>query len=205
MKRTIILAIVMSLLLAILPVGLAFAATSADVTVTATPSYIAITNAPITWTINDLGTGSESGKGVIEPDTIYYANPTNDADDTVAPSSTVLDAECYFTITNTSSVPIDITVTWGDFTGGGADMTNSDTDGSNGTTTYGAFSWFSGDAYPGDKVVIKSTGSAVGKSALSAGSIKWGCEIETRTDVWSSGTSSTTGVGEYLTITATSS
>ncbi len=181
----------------------ALAAPSADITVTAAPSYIAITNAPGTWTINDLGTGSENGKGVIEPDTIYYANPVDGNTDTTPPSATVLDAECNFTITNSSTVATDITVTWGDFTGGGADMTNTDTDGSNGAATYGAFSWFSGDTYT-NKVVIKSTGSAVGKDALAATTdIKWGVEIETRTNAWTSGTASVNGAGEYLTVTAT--
>ncbi len=202
MKR-ILVGVLLALVLVLMPITPALAETSQDVTVTATPSYIAITNAPSTWTINDLGTGSENSKGVIAVDTIYYANPINDADDTTPPSATVLDAECNFTITNTSTVITNITVTWGSFTGGGADMTNSDTDGTNGATTYGAFSWFSGDTYSA-KVVIKSTGSSVGKANLAATTnIKWGVEIETRTNAWTSGTSSVNGAGEYLTVTAT--
>lgn len=127
--------------------------------------------------------------------TTYYANPLGD---TTPPSATVVDDECTFTITNPSSVAIDITVTWGSFTGGGADMTNSD-DGTNGATTYGAYSWFSGDLYS-SKVIIKSSGSSVGKDALAAtADIKWGAEILTRTDAWTGGTSSTS----TLTVTAT--
>jgi len=200
--RKAILSIVLALMLLVVFAVPIFAASSQDVTVTATPSFIAISNAPATWTINDLGTGTENGKGRILPNTTYYANPVDGDHDTTAPSSTVLDAECNFTITNTSTVAIDITVTWGDFTGGGADMTNSNA-GTNGATTYGAYSWFSGDSYA-SKVIIQDTGSAVGKNALAATTdIKWGAEILTRTDAWTSGTSSATTAGEHLTITAT--
>lgn len=81
MKRTIIVVIVMSLLLAILPVGLAFAATTADVTVRATPSFIGITNAPGT---NDFGS--------------------------ITAGATPGTASGYFTITNGSSVATDISI-----------------------------------------------------------------------------------------------
>lgn len=175
------------------------AETSQDVTVTAAPSYITVTNSPNTWTINGI-----DGSGNILPDTVYYANPAG-SDDTTPPSATVLDTECYFTADTTgSSVNTDLTVTCGDFTGGGADMTNSDSDGSNGATTYGMFCWYEGMTYS-SKVVVKSTGSADMKSNHAAGELDWGVEIETRTDAWSSGTSSTTGAGERLTITVTAS
>ena len=196
--RRLIVSLALALLLVCsfsLPV---FAATSAEVTVTATPSYIAITNSPNTWTINGI-----AGSSVILPDTIYYAK--GGANETTAPSSTVLDTECYFTVTNSSSVNIDLTVTCGDFTGGGADMTNSD-DGSNGATTYGMFCWYEGMTYA-SKVVVKSAASTamITNVAPATTELDWGVEIETRTNAWTSGTSSTTGVGEKLTITATAS
>ena len=82
MKRTIILAIVMSLLLAILPVGLAFADTSAEVEVTATPgSYVGIANSE---SVYDFGDITASG------------TPNTDTG--------------WATITNSSSVLIDITI-----------------------------------------------------------------------------------------------
>jgi len=173
--------------------------TSAEVTVTATPSYIAITNTPDTWTINGI-----TGSGVILVDTIYYAK--GGATETTPPSATVVDTECYFTVTNGSSVNIDLTVTCGDFTGGGADMTNSDSDGSNGATTYGMFCWYEDMTYA-EKVVVKSEGSGAMKAGVPPATteLDWGVEIETRTNDWTSGTASTTGVGEKLTITATAS
>lgn len=149
-----------------------------------------IANAPTTWTMNGL-----MGSGVIQIDTIYYANPQGD---TQAPASTVADADCNFTITNSSTMAIDLTCTMGSFSGGDANMTNSDT-GANGATTYGAYSWFSGILYA-NKVIIKSVGSDVGYDGLPATTdIKWGVEVETQTNEWAGGNSSTA----TLTITAT--
>jgi len=191
--KKLIISVVLAILLALIPASAVLAQLSQDVTVTATPAFISITNAPSTWTINGLTGGS----GVILVNTTYYANPEAGGN-TTAPSSTVVDTECNFTITNTSSVAIDITVTWGSFTGGDATMTNSDA-GTNGATTYGAYSWFSGDLYA-NKVIIQSSGSAVGKDGLAATTnIKWGAEILTRTGAWTGGTSSTS----TLTVTAT--
>ncbi len=81
MKRTIIVAIVTTLLLVMFPLGLALAATSDDVIVTATPSFIGITNAPGT---NDFGT--------------------------IVAGSTANTTDGFFTITNDSSVAIDIAI-----------------------------------------------------------------------------------------------
>lgn len=177
MKRLIstILAVVMLCTMAV-P---AWAATSQDVLVTAAPAYVSVTNAPSTWTLNGL-----TGSGKIAPDTIYYANPGGD---TVAPSATVIDGECNFTLTDGSSVSIDIYVNCDDFSGGDANMTNSNL-GTNGATEYGAYSWYSGMTYSG-KVIMKSSASSVLKSSHT-GNIKWGAEIETQTNDWAGGSSS---------------
>jgi hypothetical protein len=58
MKKTFIVAIVMSLLLAMFPIGLALAATTADVEVTATPGFVSITNAPGTFDFGVITQGS---------------------------------------------------------------------------------------------------------------------------------------------------
>jgi len=180
MKR-ILKAIAIALTLTILLTQGALAATSQDVTITATPSFISIANAPGTWTLNGI-----TGDSKIAINTVYYANPLGD---TTTPSATVADGECRFTITNTSSVAIDLTVNIGDFSGGDT-MTNGNT-GDNGATTFGAYSWFSGMTYSG-KVIAKSTGSAIMKDALApVTDIKWGAEIETRTNAWTSATQMT--------------
>ena len=155
------------------------AATSANVTVTATPAFISITNAPNTWELDGL-----TGDSRVAVDTLYYSNPLGD---TTAPAgANVVDAECRFTVTNTSTVAIDLHVNCGHFAGGDA-MQNSDT-GANGVGEYGAYSWASGAAYPGGKVVMKTAASLVMKDALAAlTDIKWGAEIETQSDAWASG------------------
>lgn len=185
--RKLILSLALALMLLVLSAVPAFALTSQDVTVTATPSFIGIANAPSAWDLNDASP--------VLVDTVYYANPEGT---TTPPSATVLDAECDFTITNSSTIATDLTVNCGDFAGGPT-MTNSDSDGSNGATTYGGFSWYSGMTYSG-KVVMKTTGSAVLKDALVAETnIKWGAEIETRTTAWDSGDE----MEATMTITAT--
>lgn len=170
------------LLVGMLSLTIPTIAQATDVTVTATPSYISFSSAPTTWTLNDI-----TGSGLIDEDTVYYANPLGD---TTAPSATVVDGECQFTWTNDSSVNIDITVNCGSFTGGDADMTNSGT-GSNSATAYGAYSWYSGMTYS-SKVIVKSSGSDTLYTTTSPGEDKkWGAEIETRTDTWTGSSSST--------------
>jgi len=190
-KLGLAIAIVTSLVMVLLPASPAFAATSADVVITAQPAFVGVTNAPATWLLNGINL-----TGVIEPDTIYYANPGTG--DNTSPSATVTAAECYFTLTNTSTVDIDVNVTCGNFTGGGADMTNSNS-GANGATTYGAYAWYSSMNYS-LKVIMKCTGSDDLITSHS-GNLDWGAEIETQTDAWSSGDNSTTN----MTINATAS
>jgi hypothetical protein len=183
----------MALALVLIPVGSAFAASSQDVTVTAHPLYLSITESQLTWAINGI-----TGSGLINPNTTYYAKGSTN--ETTAPSATVLGTECYFNVTcGAGATTCDLTVTWGAFTGGGAAMTNSN-GGGNGATTYGAYCWYEGLLYA-DKVIVKDAGSAkMYSTGLAAGnSLKWGVEIKTRTDDWSSGVDSTS----HLIITAT--
>jgi len=105
----------------------------------------------------------------------------------------VVDGECRFTITNTSSVATDLTVNFPHFTGGDA-MQNSD-DGIAGVGEFGAYSYCTGMTYSTGKVVAANSGSGVMKNALAATTnIKWGLTITTQTDVWTSGTSMTSTV-----------
>lgn len=181
------LALALVLLVSVLvPVGVVFAGDNADVTITATPSYIAITNAPNAWTV---------GTTTVLSNTTYYSNPLGDM---TVPSDPVVDGECRFTITNTSSVAIDLTVNMSHFSGGDA-MQNSDT-GSAGVGTFGAYSYCTGMTYSTGKVVAKTSSSAVMKDALAATTdIKWGLTVSTQTDAWTSGTAMTS----TATITAT--
>jgi hypothetical protein len=169
-----------------------FADDHAHITITATPLYLCITNSPNTWTMNDL-----VNHKAVHTDTVYYSNPLGD---TTAPPSTVNDSSCRFTVTCcVNATTVDLTVNVGNFSGGDFDMTNSN-DGSNGATTFDAYSWYSGMTYSG-KVIAKDTGStAMYTTGLAASStLKWGMEIETRTDAATGGNPSTA----TATITAT--
>ncbi len=191
MRRWLLGVLVAGLLAVVIAVPV-LAATSADVTITATPAYIEITNDLGTWTLNGL-----TGDSTIVENTIYYSNPGGD---TTPPSSTVVDGECRFTVTNAaaSSVNVDFTVDIGNFTGGSDPMTNGD-DGNNGVGTFGAYSWYSGQSYA-SKVVAKTTASAeLIPNIAPAATKKWGAEIETQTDVWTGGSASTA----TMTISAT--
>ena len=162
-------------------------ATSQDVTVTATPAFIAIANAPGAWSVNDVA--DATGK-VILPDTLYYSNPLGDT--TIPTVGGAVDGECRFTITNTSSVVTDLTVIFPDHAGGDA-STNSET-GANAATSFGAYSYFSGQIQ-GAWVVAKDTGSAAGLEDLAATTnIKWGLIYESQSDAWTSGTNMTSTV-----------
>ena len=177
------------------PVGIASALTSQNVTVTGTPSYVAITNTPSTWTINGLNASSPS-YGYMLVNTTYYSNPLGD---TTSPSATVLAGECNFTVTNaSSSVPLDLTVNFGNFSGSVDAMNNSDS-GSATATEFGASSYCTDMAYPTGIKTAKVTGSDAMKTNWTTASLKWGLIIETRTDAWTTGDAQTATV----TLTAT--
>lgn len=170
--------------LALIPVSGVSAADNQDITVTATPEFIGIANAPGTWDINGI-----TGSGYIVVDTVYWSNPLGD---TTTPTATVVDGECRFTITNTSTVDIDLTVNFPDHTGGDASA-NSDL-GTNSATEFGAYSYFSGELLS-SKVIAKSTGSDVALDALTAlTNVKWGIEYESQTNAWTTGTAMTSTV-----------
>jgi len=170
-------------------------ATTAVVTVTGTPSFIGLAIAPTTYTINSEGTGNSA----MLINTSYYSNPAG-ANDTVAPSTTVVDGECTFTITNTSSIAIDLTGNMSDGSGGSNPMTNVN-GATPGAASYSAYAYYSGELIA-SKVLLKSTGSTLGnfKSNQAANTnLKVGFEFSTETAAWSGGVGST----YTLTITGT--
>jgi len=195
MKKT-ILAIMLALALVAIPISSALAATSADVEVTATPAFISISNAPGDWTVNGL-----TGNSLIAPATTYYSNPLGD---TTSPTvGGAEDGECRFTVTNTSNVAIDLTVVFPDMKNGDASA-NSDT-GSGGVGTFGAKTYFTGQA-SGAWIVAKKAGSDVGYSDLAATTdIKWGLVYASQTNAFTMGDAMTNTVAgaNAVTITAT--
>jgi len=165
------------------PVGMAFAATSATVTINGAPTYIAITGTD-SWTIN-LGT---NGDGKMDIATTYYSNPLGC---NLSPSDPVVDGECKFTVTNaSSSVPLTLTVNIGNFSDGDA-MVNSNS-GAGGVGTYGAYVYSTGMTYSSGKVEAKATGSVPFKTNFTGITLKWGIALSTQTDAWESGVATST-------------
>ena len=96
----------------------AMAATTVDVTITATPEFLAMTisNSPNTWAIG----------AIAEAATVYWTA------DTLVPAEPLVDGDMKGTITNTGSVTSDIDVKCADFTGGvGWTLSADETPGSN--------------------------------------------------------------------------
>lgn len=171
--------------------GAVLAAETDTIVVTATPVFLSIDNSPDTWTINGclIPAVGKEGDGKIRKNVTYYSNPLGDLD---VPSATVVDEECQFTVTNTSNVITDITVNFPNFAGGDA-MTNSNT-GSNGATSFGAYSWYSGMTYA-NKVIAKASGSDILIGSLAATTNKkFGIEVKTQTGAFTSVTPMTSSV-----------
>jgi len=189
MKRLLI-SFVLAVALLMVPVAGALAQTD-TVTVTATPSFLGITNSPDNWTLNGI-----LGDSVIEPNTTYYANPLGD---TTVPTATVATGECRFTIDNTSSVATYVVINISDFAGGDDNMTNSNDGGNVAGTTFGAYSWYDGMTYS-SKVVAQTTGSDNLTDNLAANTdLNWGMEVLTQSDAWTGGASSTATITITLT------
>jgi len=169
------------------------AATTAVVTVTGTPAYVAITISPTTYTINS----DNSGSSVMAINTTYYSNPLGG---TTSPSATVVDGECDFTITNTASIATDLTGNMLDGSGGSNPMTNVN-GAAAGAASYSAYAYYSGETFA-SKVLLKNAASTLGnfKSNLGATTnIKVGFQFSTQTGAWTGGT----GSSYVLTITST--
>ena len=175
----------------------ALADTTADITVTATPSFISISIAQNTWTVNGI-----DGTGKLAPATTYYSNGTGANGDITAPNNPVVDGDCYFVIANVSSVETDMTANMVHFTGGDA-MQNSDSGyGTAGAGEFGASTYTTGAAWPAGAVILKNAASAALKADVAASAIvTFGVALKTQSDVWTSGDAMTS----TITVTATDS
>ena len=170
-----ITALTMAIMLALGVSSPAMAATTAVGTITYTPVFVSITT-----------TGSFA-MGSVLVNTVYYSNPGGVS---TPPSATVVDGECSLHATVSASVNYDLFVNIPNFTGGSDPMTNGNS-GSNGTTTFGAYSWYSGMTYT-NKVIAKASGSDAMYANVSSAttSVYWGVEIKTQTQAWSGATAS---------------
>ena len=173
--RKAILSVVLALVLLFAFAVPVFAATSDTVTVNATPVFISIAVTEDSWTIND---GDDD---LIRKDTEYYATVANDT--TTPTVGTVVDNDCLFNLTNSSTVATDITITCSDFSGGDA-WTNAESR-TNGANAFAMLSYFTGDTWANfatSGVIVKTSGSDVGKDGLGASTgIKFGIAFDSPT------------------------
>jgi hypothetical protein len=183
MKKKLLISILLTLAILIgiaVPVG---AATTAPVTITQVFAFIGISNSAATYTLNT----DNSGTGKVAPSTTYYSNPLGS---TTAPSTTVADGECEWTLTNTSNIATDLTFTMSDFSGGSDNSTNVN-GATPGATSYSCYTYISGVAIA-SAVLCKSSGSAVGLSNLGAATNKkWGIKLSTQTGLATGPTAAT--------------
>jgi hypothetical protein len=183
MKVKRLLSVLIALVLILAFTVPSLAATTAPVTVTQVFAFIGISNSASTYTLNS----DNSGTGKVAPSTTYYSNPLGS---TTAPSATVVDAECEWTLTNTSNIATDLTFLMADFAGGSDNSTNGNT-GSAGATSYGCYTYISGVALA-SAVLCKSSGSGVGLSNLGATTNKkWGIKFLTQTNAATGPTAAT--------------
>ena len=168
----------------------ALAATTATVTVTQQVAYIAISNSAATYTLNS--DASSAHINYVQPNTTYYSNPGGVAGSGTAPSTTVVDGECEWTLTNSSTVAVDLTANMANFAGGSDNSTNGN--GTAGATAYAAWTYWSGVALA-SKVVCNSSGSSTAYSNLAAsGTKKWGLMFGTQTNAWTGSSSATSAL-----------
>jgi hypothetical protein len=178
MKRT-ILAILLALALVVIPVSSAFAETTQDVTVTASPAILSISNTPDNWPIDSPNKMTHN--------TTYWSN---DVDNTTAPGEPVAAADCRFTVTNNGDITADIGISFPDFDDGAATllMPNSDT-GSATATEFGAKAYREGDANSGayTTLTVASVDDVITNLAGTE-TKNWGLQVETQTNVFTDGT-----------------
>ncbi|MBA7625534.1 hypothetical protein ES703_32965 [subsurface metagenome] len=187
MKRLVI-SVIVAMALVIIPVSGVLAATTAEVTVTAVPSYVGITIDNTAWTLNGI-----SGSGLLAKDTTYYSQAT--LSETTAFGDPVLAANCWHTVTNDSSVNITLKGDMSVFSGGTDPMTNG-----NGTAGANAFAAWVCEAdgvadWSTDKVVMDTTGSGTFWTSASPGDdIKVAFGVQTQTNAWDQADDQTTTI-----------
>ena len=140
----------------ILPDSKVEAASSANITISATPGYLAMNLTNTTWTVNGL-----TGDSIMRASHTYLSNPLGDQGN---PGVTVNDTSCRFTLGNPGNVNMSTTIIWSHFTGTGTPMLNSD-NGVADANHFGGWSYWSGMTYAG-KVIAKTSNSSTAYADL---------------------------------------
>lgn len=193
MRKT-ILAILLALALVLIPVGNAFAASSVDVYVYATPMILSLTVSPTGWYINyadttDGHSGSDYdpwGDNITRPNITYFSNPLGDnlTPNVVSPGTTD-NTECLFLFTNNSGVSIDISCTMSDFVGGDQMVNGEGGYTANSDNVFGASGYVSGADWTTDAVNLSYSDNVLVTDLGDTLDIWWGIALLTQQDAYS--------------------
>jgi hypothetical protein len=139
----------------------ALAATSATVTITATPTYIAMTNSEATWAVGTVAASS----------TYWWTS------DDLAPAEPFVDGDMKSTITNTGSVAEDIDIKVANFTGGDGWTISTDDSPDEGEISLRA--GITGTANEAGMVQVITSDTELVDNLASSGTKLWCMEMET--------------------------
>lgn len=164
MSKLCILPILLAMILAFVPTGSVFAATTADVTVTATPTYVAMTNSEATWAIG----------AVLENTSYWWTTDSN------APAPEPFEAaDMKSTITNTGSVAEDFSIHAHDFTGGVGWVLHATTPAANVVVLSVGITGCTNEAAMLD--LVDTTPQSFVSNLASSGTVKWCALLKTGT------------------------
>lgn len=160
MKR-ILVGILLALVLVTTMAVPALAATTQDVTITATPTYIALTNSEASWAVGTVAVSS----------TYWWTS------DDLAPEEPFVDGDMKSTITNTGSVAIDVDIKVAAFTGGVGWTISTDDTPAEGEISLRAGA--TGTANEAAMVQVITTDTELVDALAASGTKLWCMEMET--------------------------
>ena len=154
--------ILLAITMALTPVA-AMAGTTADVTITATPEFLSITNDTGNWTIG----------AIAEAATVYFTA------DSLVPAEPLVDGDMKGTITNGGSVVSDVDIKCANFTGGvGWTLSADDSPGANEVNLRAGIT---GMANLAAMIQVVNADTELIDSLAAAGTMKWCMILEAGT------------------------
>ena len=178
--KKLVISVVLAVALVIVPASGVLAVDTAEVTVTAVPSYIDISISNTAWTLNGI-----SGSGALAINTTYYSQKTQS--ETTVFGDPVLIANCQNLVTNSSGINITLKADMSNFANGTVPMTNGN--GTAGANAFAAWVCAAGSNWSAAEV-MQTSGSTIFWTSSSAGDdIDVAFGVQTQTGAWTDATS----------------
>jgi hypothetical protein len=162
--KKVLISILGVLCIVLVPSASAFAATTANVAVTATPTFIALTNSEATWAM-----------GIVAASTSYWWTAAG----TVPDPAEFEAADMKSTITNTGSVAEDIDIHTNDFAGGAGWALHATVPGENIVVLSAGITGCANEAAMLD--LVDTTSQELKSDLAAAGTVKWCMLLKTGT------------------------